>query len=416
MLPTAEKIACAVREFISGNRRASLSRLPVGRLLTSSNFLLPAFSPALFAAAMLLTIIIVDPYGFRPWGVTIHLKDGNYPGSETTRLMRTITSHRQEVVLIGGSPMMPITPSLLREEFGVHEAANLAYEAPTWQDTSIVIDYAVHTPSIRRILIEVDHTQIDDHFPLFATGDTIINFSSNKWYETPDFSFDTARALANNYIFSQYDIAEWGKGSQHIYGGIPVDKQPSLMRQLEIDRVAAKGNLLDQARDQRCADNRFVHDGIIPAARTAAKSGARLDLIFAPIPFETYVAMATDARELWPLSGGRLKPGQIVHFHQCIVREVAAAGLDNVFIHAVDLDGLVVCDLANYRDRVHPVRPAALRRLMDDVATQRYLINSTNVSLYGSTMAALVSNALRNQSYTSRRNNCFSLTKKFGEN
>src|SRR3569623_874026 len=138
MLQTAEKIACAVREFISGTRHASMSRLLEGRLLTSSNFLLPAFSRALFATAMLLTIIIVDPYGLRPWGVPIHLKDGNYPGSETTRLLRSITSHRQDVVLIGGSPMMPITPSLLREEFGVQWAANLAYEAPTWQDTSIV--------------------------------------------------------------------------------------------------------------------------------------------------------------------------------------------------------------------------------------------------------------------------------------
>ena len=117
-------------------------------------FFLAALIPLFLGLAICLAVVIVDPLELRPWGLQPRFFDANYPELVTPKLVRAVTGEHQDVILLGGSQAMGVTPAELRSWFGARKAFNLAYSLLEARDFAAVSTAAVRTPGLKRLVVE----------------------------------------------------------------------------------------------------------------------------------------------------------------------------------------------------------------------------------------------------------------------
>jgi len=339
-------------------------------------FLAAAVIPLLFGAAICLIVLVVDPLDLRPWGLAPRFFDGNYPELVTPKLVRAVTSEHQDVIMIGGSQAMGVTPAQLRSAFHAGSAFNLSYSLLEARDLGAVSAVAVRTPGLKRLIVELPFTAMEWGRPPAATGAGAIAVLHAPWHALPDFGEDLARASLERLWSGEFATAEWRRRAEGFLGTQSVVQDRLVRQQMEQAFNRVPGETFANARALPCSQFEIVGNALVPLILEAASRGVELDFYFPPIPPASY------ARAEMKQGSGRSWFAQVMSFHRCVVLAVGQSHNRNTHVLATDLDPEIISDLSNYKDTFHLVRPDKFARLLDDVRMHRFELRASAADAY----------------------------------
>lgn len=352
----------------------------LGRFL----FLAAATLPLLFGLAICATVALVDPLELRPWGLVPRFFDGNYPELVTPKLVRAVTSEHQDVILVGGSQAMGVTPAQLRKAFGAQSSFNLAYSLSEARDLAAVSGAAVRSPGLKRLVVELPFTAMDWDRPPAATGAGAIAVLKAPWYALPDFGEDIARASLERLRSGEFATAEWRRQAANFLGTRSILQQPQLLKETNRDFLRIPASRFANPTPISCDQFALVSNALGPLMSESARRGVELDLYFPPIPPASY-PRAESKR------AGRFSWfGQVMSFHRCVLAEAAGFPGPNVHVIAADADPEIIGDLANFKDTIHLFRPNKFDRLLDDIRSHRFELHERDANGYVQRISAAV--------------------------
>jgi hypothetical protein len=382
-------IQAIIGQVVYGSPRSNY-RGPISKLAAVRLFLPIALLPFVGGLLMCLVALIVDPYDVRPWGMAPRNTEGVYPQDETPNLIRAFSSERHEAIMFGGSTSMPFSSRLVADTLGYQRVANLSYSLPTARDTGPVLLQLVGTPGLRRLLIDVDHSQMRNDGATFVTGRTALSVLDARWFDMPDFKMSTVQASIHRIIDGTYDSPEWRSLRFNSADTQSLIDKPDLLATLD-DAVSrpAPGIFTAPRTLPPCDSFAFIRNVLLPVGREAQAQGVTVDIFFPPMPYQTYWNWQKNDVFFgsWEIGARYL---QLVYFHQCIFRAVVAAKLSAVRVNATDLDTAIAGHLENYRDTVHLTRNDAMVRLLRDIDSGRFRLTTDNVDRYPGEMSARV--------------------------
>lgn len=354
----------------------------VARYWGRRRFFVAALLPLLLGIAICLIVLIVDPLDLRPWGLRPQFFDGNYPELVTPKLVRAITRQQQDVILIGGSQAMGVTPAQLRRAFGARASFNLSYSLMEARDLGAVSLAAVDTPGLKRLIVELPFTAREWGRPPAATGAGALAVLRGPWYALPDFGADIARASIERVTSGEFATTDWRRKSSDFLGKSTVLQNRPLQQQLEQALTRVPPRTFTNTPLLPCSQFAVVEKAIVPLMAAAASRGVELDLYFPPIPPVSY-ARAEQVR-------GRSWFQQVMSFHRCVLIAATQSAGPQVHVLAPDLDPQIISDLANYKDSFHLVRADKFDRLLDDVRTHRFALQASDAEAYVRRVSTLV--------------------------
>jgi hypothetical protein len=356
----------------------------VARFSGRQAFFAAALIPLLLGIAMCLIAVSVDPLDLRPWGLPPRFFDDNYPELVTPKLVRAVTSQRQDVLLVGGSQAMGVTPAELRAAFGARNVFNLSYSLMQARDLGAVASAAVRTPGIKRVVVELPFTAMEWDRPPAATGAGAIAVLNAPWYALPDFGEDIARASLERLSSGEFATSEWRRQSAAFLGTRTLPQNKPLHEQLERGFVRVRASVFADPSALPCGQFAVIGKAIVPLIAEAASRGVELDLYFPPIPPASYPRAEIE-------QAGRISWfEQVMSFHRCVLLAAKRSGRPNVHVLAIDLDPQIIGDLSNYKDTFHLIRADKFDRLLDDVRTHRFEPHGSDFDTYPRRVSALV--------------------------
>lgn len=376
-----------------GRRSQSAKQLSVCRPFTTLFFL----ATPMLGSAICALLLWVDPYDIRPWGLRPVLGGYSYPGLEMPRLIRAATGQPHDLILFGGSTTMAISTNQLREAFGSKTPANLSYSLPAPRDTAAVLHHIMGSPSVKRVLLALDHTQMRTDDFMFATGSAASRIMASPWYSAYDFSFSAAQASVNRIDSGVFSTPGWV--SEYRRTNIepkPLTYNADLMHQYAELRKRQPPGLKNAPPITPCTRYRFIDHALIPALEEAKRRRVRVDIFFPPIPYETYALwQVRDIEGSDWTDGARFD--QLSRFHQCIAEAVEAGGFSTATVNVTNLNDAIVGKLANFRDTVHLLDRKALAAMLADIALGNYRLCQRNSVRY----RALLRERVLNRAYLS---------------
>jgi hypothetical protein len=377
--PLRQDLARALYAAPAGRGRGT----PLGRIANKRLFLLVALIPLLLGWAICAVVIAVDPLDLRPWGATPRFIDANYPELMTPKLARAVTRQPEDVILIGGSQAMGVTPAQIRNAFQVGRAVNLAYSLLRAPDAGALMQAAVRTPRLKRLVVELPFTLMEARQPPAATGASALSVLNARWYALPDFGDDVARASLERVRTGTYGLERWKREAAGFLGTENVLDNPFMRRLLAQGLAQVPAARFERRAQIPCGAFPFIRENILPVARDAASRGVVLDFYFPAISLQGYPRMEMDNT----LSGPDIAFfDRLTSFHGCVASAIASAGLANVHVHALDLDPELVSDLRNFKDSYHLMRPDKFDRMLDDLRTARFEIKAGGEGAYRETL------------------------------
>lgn len=357
----------------------------VRRIANARLFLPAALVPLLLGLAICLVVTLIDPLDLRPWGLQPRFFDGNYPELVTPKLVRAVSGQHQDVILIGGSQAMGVTPAQLRQAFGAQKAFNLSYSLLEARDLAAVSDAAVRTPGLKRLIIELPFTATEWNRPPAPTGAGAITVLNAPWYALPDFGVEIARGSAERLSSGEFATSAWRKQAAEFLGSRTILQDQALIAELNgaFGRVPPATFAASSALP--CGEFTVIGEALAPVVNEAAARNVELDFYFPPIPPPSY------PRAEMQRSSGRFSWfRQLMNFHRCAILAVSRAGKPNAHVLAIDLDPAIVGNLSNFKDTFHLVRPDMFDRLLDDVRTHRFELRGNDSGAYVSQVSRLI--------------------------
>ena len=338
-------------------------------------FLLVVMLPVLFGIGLCAILMLVDPYDLRPWGLPPKLTHEGYPSIVKVNLVREYLNSPHELIMLGSSTAMPFKEDQLNAAFGYKTSVNLSYEALMPPDAGRVLAAAVETPDLKRMLIGVDYVQMRGDDKMEYLGRGAVASLDNQWFDMPDFTLPVVKASLNRLKGGNFDLAEWRPDVAMLYNAPAVTTRPDMMKMLD-DSVAHPDRAIFEPSPARaCSSYPFIHRVLVPVGRAAMDRKIHVDLLFPPVPFQSYYNWQKHPySQYYPSWGTGSHYRQLVDFYECIVKAIAANGLTNVAAHALDADPRL-SRITDFRDTIHMTRPEALRRTLlairngDDVVT-----------------------------------------------
>ncbi|WP_157093960.1 hypothetical protein [Sphingomonas mali] len=325
--------------------------------------------------------MIVDPYDLRPWGLSPILVDAEYPPDKTVNLIRVVARQPHDLVMFGGSTTMPFTAPRLNAVFGSKSAVNLSYMAPMPTDTAPVLLRLVETPGLKRLIVAVDFSEMRRDGDTFYLGGSAVTSLRAHWYDMPDFTRPVARASLNRLWGRAFDIPGWRGEVTALVDAPSVTTHTDYMALLN-DAVSHPDPAMDaQASAIACAAYPYLTQVLLPVGRAALQRGVHIDIVFPPIPFQTYYNWQKNHLEFSSWEKGA-HHRQLVGFYGCIVKTIAAAHLANVTVHATDTDRRLT-DLADYRDTVHLTKSATLTAMLQDIRDRTTVVTPESLDAFG---------------------------------
>jgi len=382
-------IQAIIGQMVYGSRRSNY-RGPIGKLAALPLFLPIALLPFVGGLLMCVVALVVDPYDVRPWGMAPRNAEGVYPQDETPNLIKAFSSEQHEAIMFGGSTSMPFSSRLIADTLSYKRVANLSYSLPTPRDTGPVLRQLVRTPGLRRLLIDVDHSQMRNDGATFVTGRTALSVLGARWFDMPDFKTPTVQASIHRIIDGTYDSPEWRSLRSNPGDTQSLIDKPDLLMTLDDAVSRPAPDIFTAPRTlPPCDSFTFIRDVLLPVGREAQVQGVTVDIFFPPMPYQTYWNWQKNDVFFGSWENGA-RYLQLVHFHQCIFRAVVVAKLSAVRVNATDLDTAIASHLENYRDTVHLIRSDAMVRLLRDIDSGRFRLTIDNVDRYPGEMAARV--------------------------
>ena len=366
--------------FAPGPRRGAFQRLANARM-----FLPVALIPLFLGLAICFIVLAVDPLDLRVWGLQPRFYDGNYPELVTPKLVRAVSGQQEDVLLIGGSQAMGVTPGQLRAAFGARRTFNLSYSLLEARDLDSVAEAAVRTPGLKRLIVELPFTALEWDRPPAATGAGAIAVLNRPWYSLPDFGEDIAHASIERMLSGRFTTRRWRKEASQFLGTRNLVQNEPLLSQFELGFRQVAPAVFANPSPLPCRQFAVIGKAIEPLMTAAASRGVELDLYFPPIPPASYPRAEIQQRSE---QGSWFR--QLTSVHRCAIMAVARAHKPNVHLLAIDLDPAIIGDLSNFKDTFHLVRPDKFDRILDDVRAHRFELSGSDGSAYAAQLSGLI--------------------------
>lgn len=355
------------------------------RWVNARLFLVPALVPLVLGLAICLTVLVVDPLDLRPWGLQPRFYDGNYPELVTPKLVRAVSRQHEDVLLVGGSQAMGVTPAQLRGAFEAREVFNLSYSLLEARDLDAVSQAAVRTPGLKRLIVELPFTAAEWDRPPALTGAGAIAVLRARWYALPDFGDDIARGSLERVVSGHFATPEWRREASQFLGSRNLRQNEALMAQLELGFRQIPSANFRSTSPLPCSQFAVIGKSILPLIEEAASRSVELDFYFPPIPPASYPRAEVQQSGL---NRGWFR--QLMSFHRCVALAVTTANGSNVHLLAIDLDPVITGDLSNFRDTFHLVRPDKFDRLLNDVKAHRFELGAAQANPYSDQLSRLI--------------------------
>jgi len=343
-------------------------------------FLSLAMLPVAYGIALCALLMAVDPYDLRPWGLRPVLVDAEYPPDKTVNLIRVVARQPHDLVMFGGSTTMPFTAQRLNEVFGSKSAVNLSYMAPMPADTALVLQRLVQTPGLKRLIVAVDFSEMRRDGDMFSLGGSAVASLRGRWFDMPDFIRPVARASLNRLRGGAFDSPDWRVEVNRLVDAPSVTTHPDYMALLN-DAVSRPDPAMNaRAPAIACSAYPYLSRVLLPVGRAALPRGVHVDIVFPPLPFQTYYNWQKNHLEFSSWEKGA-HHRQLVGFYGCIVKAIAAAHLGNVTVHATNTDRRLT-NLSDYRDTVHLSRSTALTVMLKDIRDGAAVVTPENLPAF----------------------------------
>lgn len=374
-------LANKVRRSLYGAPRGRLQGAPVRRIASRSLFLSVAVLPVIYGIALCMLLMVVDPYDLRPWGLRPILMEAGYPPDKTANLIRVVAEQPHDLILFGGSTTMPFTAQRLNEIFGSSSAANVSYMAPMPADAGPVLLRLLQAPDLKRLIVAVDFSEMRRDGDMFYLGRSAVTSLRAHWYDMPDFTRPVARASLNRLRGGAFDIPGWRAEVAGLVDAPSVTTHADYMALLD-DAVAQPDPAMSApAPGIACSAYPYLTQVLLPVGRAALQRGVDVDIVFPPLPFQTYYNWQKNRLEFSSWEKGA-HHRQLVGFYGCIVKTIAAAQLRNVTVHATNTDRRLT-DLADYRDTVHLTKSGTLTAMLQDIRDRTTVVTPESLDAFG---------------------------------
>lgn len=338
-------------------------------------FLSIVMLPVLFGIGLCAILMLVDPYDLRPWGLPPKLTHEGYPSIVKVNLFPVYLSSPHELIMLGSSTSMPFKEEQLNTAFGYTNSVNLSYQALMPADAGKILRAAVETPSLKRILVGIDYVQMRGDGKMDYLGKGAVASFSNQWFDMPDFTLPVVRASLQRLKGGNFDLLEWHPEVEMLYDAPAVTTRPEIMTMVEDSLVHPDPALFEPSPARSCSSYPFIDRVLVPVGRAAKDRNVHVDLLFQPVPFQSYYNWQKHPySQYYPSWGTGSHYRQLVDYYECIVNAIAAKGLTNVTAHALDADPRLT-RITDFRDTIHMTRPEALRQTLlairrgDDLVT-----------------------------------------------
>ncbi|WP_066823788.1 hypothetical protein [Sphingomonas mali] len=388
-----DRLVSAIRRTIYGApRRQGAHRFIIAQA-NNRLFLPVVVLPVLYGIGLCAILMLVDPYDLRPWGLSPRLTRQSYPTIEKVNLVRVYVNTPHDLILLGSSTAMPFTEEQLDAAFGYKSSVNLSYEALMPPDASRVLTAAVDTPGLKRLMIGIDYVQMraDDKMEYLGRG--AIASLTNQWFDMPDFTLPVVRASLHRLKGDNFDVPEWRPEVDKLYDAPAVTTRPDIMAMLDDSVAHPDPAIFEPAPVRTCSSYPFIDRVLLPVGRAAMIRKIHVDLLFPPVPFQSYYNWQKHPySQYYPSWGTGSHYRQLVDFYQCVVEAVAANGLPNVTAHALDADPRLT-QITDFRDTIHLTRPDALRRALSAIRNGDDVVTPTTFATYRKAMDQGVANA-----------------------
>jgi hypothetical protein len=371
----------SVRRSLYGGRHNRSRIASRGRIGSRSLFLSIAMLPVFYGMALCALLMVVDPYDLRPWGLRPILVDAEYPPDKTVNLIRVVARQPHDLVMFGGSTTMPFTAQRLNEVFAAKSAVNLSYMAPMPTDTAPVLLRLVQTPDLKRLIVAVDFSEMRRDGDMFYLGGSAVTSLRAHWFDMPDFTRPVARASLNRLRGGAFDIPGWRGEVTGLVDAPSVTTHADYMALLDDAVSRPDPGMNAPAPAMACSAYPYLTRVLLPVGRAALQRGVHVDIVFPPLPFQTYYNWQKNRLEFSSWEKGA-HHRQLVGFYDCIVKTIAAAHLSNVTVHATNTDHRLT-SLDDYRDTVHLTKCATLTTMLQDIRDRNTVVTPENLDAFG---------------------------------
>lgn len=341
-------------------------------------------------------IVAVDPYGLRGTGLTVRLGKHRYPDREWPRLIGPLTSEAHDLVLLGGSTTMSISPQMMQEAFpGARNPINLSYIAPRPLDLKQVLASVGRIKDLNRVILVMDFTLLERRPLRSASGEQLAGMSTTDWSHGGDFAWQTALASLHRLVKGTYDLPAWSRLDvpEFMNGQKPATQSAKVMRRFSLaatrhaDDVFARTSL-------DCGQIPFIAGVLKPFLLQMAQKRAAVDMVFPPVPYILHYDWIENQPRFNILLPGPVFD-QFMVFKKCVIaaRERFGGQLDRVI--ALDTNDALSGDLGHYVDSAHLIGSDVYRTVMHMIAAGDETITSANVGQYEAALRMKVSRAGR---------------------
>jgi len=355
-------------------------------------YLLLVLMPFLLGLAGYWAIVVADPYALRGTGLSVRLGEHRYPDREWPRLIGPLTSEAHDLVLLGGSTTMGISPQIMQEAFpGARNPLNLSYIAPRPLDLAQVLASVGRIKGLQRVVLMMDFTLLERGQVRSATGEELANMSTTSWSHGGDFAWKTALASMHRIVKGSYDLPAWSRleGPEFMSGQKPVTQSANVMRRF---RVAVNRHAEDvfAGTTLDCSQIPFVAGVLEPFLAHMAQRQVAVDMVFPPVPYILNYDWIDNRPRFYHMLPGPVFE-QFMTFKKCVIaaRERVAGELDRVI--ALDSNDAVSGDLGHYEDSAHLIGSDVYRTVIRMIATGDETITSANVDQYEAALRTKVS-------------------------
>jgi len=374
-------------------------------LLRHFSFLSVALLPFFVVGIIYWSYIFIDPYGLI-WGAPPRLNDKPYPDNVRARLLRAVETENFDMVLIGGSTVMSITPAMMKASFDeISRPFNFSYGVPLPADLKYILGRLAKTKNIKRIIVAVDYSlvspldQMSVFFPI--KNYTSSQFNPQSWFRLArSFNWQNADGALNllrtgTLSFSWQNSNEWPEfmrreltaftgveWSDFAHGeGDISNPRPSAVQSRFRDAVDRYRDIVDAPAGIGCTEVPAATHVLRPFAQEAARHGIKVDAFFPPYATVAYYDWLSP-KSFLALPRRTAIFDQLLTLKRCVVE--ALDGIPNVAVSAFDNEDWITSNIYTYYDTSHIIRKSVYRYILEKIEARSHVLTVTNFNEFES--------------------------------
>jgi hypothetical protein len=324
----------------------------------------------LYAAAALsyAFVFLVDPYDLRAGGVRVRLADTTYADAIVPRLVSVAARDGSDLILVGASTSMAITPAMLREAFpDAERPVNLSFVSMRAPQLATVLERIETSTTLRRVIVNVEFTFNRDIEWISPVSET--RYYASAWHDpVPEFGADAVATAFTVLETGVVDRPEWRRRHpdrpDFMFVRKPLVQRPGAVAHLAAAADASR-SWVTSAPEIDCGEVPVLRKTLVPFLRRMSARGVPVDLLLPPYSLAVYSEWSLNYRGKWFPGRGSVY-ANLMALKRCTV--LAADGLPNVRVHAFDTDFELTRNLALYYDSSHIYEPGRYRYILHRVA------------------------------------------------